>query len=458
MSDFLTTLRAKLQARIDERHAAKAELDAILEQPTAEQRDLNDAEAQRFATSRDRVTTADADIDQLQARIAELEQIEVRRFEAAKAHTPTSHVRREVRTYGKHNGADGVSFLNDVASRITGHVSGASERLERHMAEERVERPGFETRAAGSSAFAGLVVPQYLTDLAAPAVAAMRPLANICTKWELPATGMTVNISRITTATSATLQSSENSAVSETNIDDTLLSPAVLTAAGQQTISLQALTRGTGTEAIVIGDLVRRVHTVIDSTLINQGTNGLDAIAGVSVTYTDATPTAAELYPSLFNLISQVQSAVYMGVSHFVMHPRRWNWLASQVGTSWPFLQVTGAGNQTGGSYNGSSAYNTAADGVVIAGTLAGVPVILDASIATNLGAGTNEDRIYGVTASEAHLWEDPNAPLFIRAEQPAAASLGALFVVYSYFAYTFGRYPSAHGKISGTGLVTPAF
>ena len=351
-----------------------------------------------------------------------------------------------------------MSFLADVASRVTGHIPGAAERLERHMAEERVTRPGFETRAAGTGAFAGLVVPQYLTDMAAPAVAAMRPLANLCRKWELPASGMTVNISRITTATSAALQASENVAVSNTDIDDTLLSPAVLTAAGQQTISLQALNRGTGTEAIVVADLVKRVHTVLNSTLINQATNGLDAIAGVSVTYTDATPTGPELYPKLFDLIQQVQTAVYMGVSHFVMHPRRWNWLASQVGTTWPFLQVAQAGAQTGGYYAGSAVYSNQADSVSIAGTLAGIPVVLDASIATNFGAGTNEDRIYGITADEAHLWEDPNAPLFIRAEQPAAASLGVLFVVYSYFAYTFGRYPSAHGKISGTGLVTPTF
>lgn len=458
MSDFLTSLRAKLQARIDERHAHKAELDAILAEPAAEQRDLNDAEALRFAAAKDRVMSADADIDQINARIAELEQLEARRYEAAAAHRPAARVRHEARTYGREQERAGVSFLADVASRITGAVPGASERLERHMAEERVERPGLETRAAGSTAFAGLVVPQYLTELAAPAVAAMRPTANLCRKWELPAAGMTVNISRVTTATSAALQSSENAATSETNIDDTLLSPAVLTAAGQQTLSLQALNRGTGTEAIVVADLVKRVHTVLNSTLINQATNGLDAIAGVSVTYTDATPTAPELYPKLFDLIQQVQSAVYMGVSHFIMHPRRWNWLASQVGTSWPFLQVAGAGAQTGGNYNGTAAYNTTTDSVGIAGTLAGVPVVLDASIATNLGAGTNEDRIYGITAEEAHLWEDPNAPLFIRAEQPTAASLGVLFVVYSYFAYTFGRYPSAHGKISGTGLVTPTF
>jgi hypothetical protein len=47
---------------------------------------------------------------------------------------------------------------------------------------------------------------------------------------------------------------------------------------------------------------------------------------------------------------------------------------------------------------------------------------------------------------------------VFIRAEQPAAASLGVLLVLYGYFAYTFRRYTSAMQKIGGTGLVTPTF
>jgi hypothetical protein len=43
-----------------------------------------------------------------------------------------------------------------------------------------------------------------------------------------------------------------------------------------------------------------------------------------------------------------------------------------------------------------------------------------------------------------------------IRAEQPAAASLGVLLVAYAYFGYTFQRYPSgAMAKVSGTGLIT---
>jgi len=55
-------------------------------------------------------------------------------------------------------------------------------------------------------------------------------------------------------------------------------------------------------------------------------------------------------------------------------------------------------------------------------------------------------------------LWEDPNAPVYIRAEQPAAASLGILMVVYGYFAYSFRRYTGASVVINGTGLATPSF
>jgi len=47
---------------------------------------------------------------------------------------------------------------------------------------------------------------------------------------------------------------------------------------------------------------------------------------------------------------------------------------------------------------------------------------------------------------------------MFIRAEQPAAATLGVLLVVYSYFSYTMSRYTNAVGKITGSGLIAPTF
>jgi len=151
-----------------------------------------------------------------------------------------ARVGNEERTYNRGADRDGGGFLKDVVKQFLYRDIEAEQRLARHMQEERVERGQYLQRAVGTGAFAGLTVPQYLTDMYAPAVAALRPFADSCNKHPLPPDGMTVNISQITTATSAALQATENSAVSETNIDDTLLTENVQTAAGQQTLSRQA--------------------------------------------------------------------------------------------------------------------------------------------------------------------------------------------------------------------------
>ena len=243
--------------------------------------------------------------------------------------------------------------------------------------------------------------------------------------------------------------------MSETNIDDTLLTESVFTVAGQQTLSRQAIDRGTGTEDITLNDLMRRYHTALDAKLINDATTGLTNVAQ-SVAYTDGTPTAAELYPKILNGQANLEAVMLdqgIGNVYAVMHSRRWAWMQSQVGTSWPFIGQPGYPVQAGGQ-NYATGYGQGVRGILPNG----VGVIVDNNIATNLGAGTNEDEIYIVNASELHLWEDPNAPLYIRTEATAAASLGVLMVVYGYAAYSFRRYTNGHQKIAGTGLVTPTF
>jgi HK97 family phage major capsid protein len=464
MSDFLTVLRAKLQAKIDERATAKAEIDALLATPATEGRtELTPEETAKFTEARAKVKALDADLDKdntdsIAYRVADLEQMEARRYEAvAKSPAQAARVKSEARTYNKDSDRTGQSFLLDVAraSVYGANDWDAQQRLNRHMQEERIERGGIESRAAGTGAFAGLVVPQYLTDMVAPAVANMRPFADICNTHPLPADGMTVNISRVTTATSAAAQSSENSAVSETNIDDTLLTESVFTVAGQQTLSRQAIDRGTGTEDITLNDLIRRYHSALDTKLINDATTGITNTTA-TVAYTDASPTAAELYPKVLAAQSAMEVAFAdqgVGEVYAVMHSRRWAWMQSQVGTSWPFIGQPGYAAQSGGQ-NYATGYGQGVRGILPNG----IGVIVDNNIATNLGAGTNEDEIYVVNAAELHLWEDPNAPLYIRTEATAAASLGVLMVVYGYAAYSFRRYTSAHQKIAGTGLVVPAF
>jgi hypothetical protein len=369
------------------------------------------------------------------------------------AHDRVARVGSEERTYRPDTDRDGKRFLMDICQSFMFQDVEATGRLSRHMSEERVERAEYMTRAVGTGAFVGLTVPQYLTDLYAPATAGLRPFADVCNRHPLPEAGMTVNISRITTATSAALQASENAAVSETNIDDTILSPPVQTTAGQQTVSRQAIDRGTGIEDVTMQDLFNRVATNLDSTLINQASTGLTNVAA-NTAYTDATPTGAELYPKILGAASGVEANLLaMGrPTHAVMHSRRWYWLSSQMSSTWPLINYSGIPVQAGGSANVTT-YNGGIRGMLPCG----LEVVTDNNIGTTLGAGT-EDEIYVVPASECHLWEDDNAPLFIRAEQPAAASLGVLLVAYAYFAYTFARYTSGTSKISGTGLIAPVF
>jgi HK97 family phage major capsid protein len=462
MDEMLKELRAKLADKLATRAAEADKQAAVLARAEARaegERNLTEEETAEFRGASEAKKAIDEETGVLEARISEIED-EKRRDDAAaklRAEMPSQHrsaavVTREQRTYTPETDRRGEQFLRDVGAAFLGDYE-SRDRISRHITEERVDR-GSEFRAAGTGAFAGLTVPQYLVDLVAPAAAAARPLANICTKHDLPAQGMTVNISRITTATSAAAQSAENAAVSETNIDDTLLTESILTVAGQQTLSRQSIERSAGAEDVTLNDLMRRYHTALDSKLINDATTGLTNVAQ-SVAYTDATPTAAELWPKFLNAQANIESVMLdLGTEqeYAVMHSRRWAWLQSQVGTSWPFIAQPGIPTQAGGVNNGTG-YADGVRGVLPNGT----KVIVDNNISTALGAGT-EDEIYFVNAAECHLWEDPNAPVYIRAEQPAAASLGVLLVVYGYFAYTFRRYTNGQQKIAGTGLIAPTF
>jgi HK97 family phage major capsid protein len=469
IDDLIASIEVELEAAHKRSKKCGAEIQLILDKAQQDGRSaLSVEEDERIVelfAARDQAKT---DVTGIEGKLANANKIkaeEMERQEQQRTTTPTqtrkpsyeqvARVGREERTYRQDEDPHGKNFLMDVSRQfLYGDVEAVS-RLSRHMQEERVERAQFMQRATNTGAFTGLVVPQYLTDMYAPATAALRPFADICNRHQLPADGMSVNISRITTASSAALQASENGAVSETNMDDTLLTIPVQTAAGQQTVSRQAIDRGQGIEDVTMQDLFNRVHTVLDNTLINQASTGLSAMSQANA-YTDASPSGAELYPKILSAAAGVEAAMLaMGrPTHAVMHSRRWYWLSSQMSSTWPMINWTGIPAQSAGQANSSSSYGSGVRGVLPCG----LEVIVDNNIGTASGAGTNEDEVFVVPNSECHLWEDQDAPLMIRAEQPAAATLGVLLVAYKYFAYTFGRYPNAMQKIGGTGLVTPTF
>ncbi len=263
---------------------------------------------------------------------------------------------------------------------------------------------------------------------------------------------MTLNISQITTGTSVASQATQNTAVSSSLPGDTTLAVSVKTAAGQQILSRQAIDRGTGIDDVIMDDLFRRYATNLDSQLVNDATTGLDAASAAIVQNTVG---ATNLYSSVLGGASGVETAVlgFAVPNYVVMHSRRWYWFSAQMGNTWPLVQQPGSPPANIGA-NFAVGYNKG-----VRGTFPnGMGVVVDNNISIISGSTNNQDEVFVVASDECHLWEDPNAPVFIRAEGVQAANLGVLVVIYGYFAYTFQRYANATQKIIGLGLVTPTF
>ncbi|ONF62290.1 phage major capsid protein [Amycolatopsis keratiniphila] len=461
LAQLIAQLRGQMATKLEQRNGYASTL--------AELRSQDMVDEAKVAEARKAKDDLDTELDALQARVADLEAEQARDDAADRlqretnpgaprpAYDQVARVGTEERTYRADQDRKGAGFARDVAAAFIGDY-GAQARLARHMSEEQVERgaqlEGAQQRAVGTGAFSGLVVPQYLIDMYAPMATTGRPFADACRHHDLPETGMTVSLGRGTTGTSVDDQTAENTNVSETDYDDTLLTFPVRTAAGRQTVSRQGVDRGVRVDDTIVEDLYKRYHANVDSKTLNLATVGLSAVA-TPVTYTDATPTAEELYPKIPEALAGVEGSlldVASGENIAVMHSRRWYWLQNAMSTKWPLISQPGIVEKTLGA-NYAERYGSGIRGVLPNGT----PVLVDNNIATNLGAGTNEDEIYIGDKNEFHLWEDPNAPVLIRAEQAKAESLGIVLVVYGYYAFTHTRYAHAR-KISGTGLITPAF
>ena len=424
---------------IEKRSALLADAQSIVDAAEAEARDLTAEEDVAIGVS----LRSAADLD---ATIKQHQELELRNKEAAelrKVVVGGAVVKTEARTY---SAKAETSFIRDAYAAQFNNDYMASERLARHMSEERIER-----RDVTSTNFAGLVVPQFLTDLAAPFARAGRVTADLARKHQLPNEGLTLSISKVTTGSGTALQT-EGSAVQETNMDDTKLDLTVKTFAGQQNVSRQALERGTNIDSLVMADLVSSYHTTLNTAVVAE----LLASAGQTVTYTDASPTVAELYPKLVDAIQKVQTTFFAGPNVIIMHPRRLGMILAAVDDQKRPLAVptpTSSGQPayaygTGAAQYGNSGYS-----------ILGLPVYTDATVSIVQGAGTDQDTIYIGNSQELHLWEQGSGePMMLRFEQPKAAELDVTMIVYGYSAFTAARYANAWAQINGTGLITPTF
>jgi HK97 family phage major capsid protein len=436
------------KALIEKRDVALAKAEAIVEAAQTEARELTPEQDAEIAVALDEVRSLDEQIathSELEKRSAEAAELrKEKKFDQAVA---PAVVKSEARTYSPQ--AE-TSFIADAyAAQFTNDFS-AKERLARHMQEEKVER-----RDVTSANFAGLVVPQFLTDLAAPFARAGRPFLEVARKHQLPDSGLVISISKVTTG-SATAVQTEGAAVQETNMDDTKLDVSVVTVAGQQNVSRQAIERGTNIDSLVMADLVSAYHTNLDSLFVTTSATSLTNTITQVVTYTDASPTVAELYPKLADAIQRIQTNFFAGPNFILMHPRRLAFILASLDSSNRPLAVPVPnfnGQPAIASGNGAPVYGNSGY------TIMGLPVITDANVITTNGAGADEDVIILGNTQEAHLFEQGGGePMMLRFEQPKASELDVTMIVYGYSAFTANRYPNAFSLIGGTGLVTPTF
>jgi HK97 family phage major capsid protein len=441
---------------IERRDAVKAEMDAVLEAVAAENRtDLTADETTKVDALVEESRSLDTKIENLKTQAdadAKVAEVRAAVADVAMPKSGGAKVIREERTYTPTSQA---SFVRDAYNAQFKQDFSANDRLARHMREEEIER-----RDGTTANFDGLVVPEFLTSLAAPLSRAGRPTLDFATnKIALGPTGMTLNISRMTTGTSTAIQQTQATDVSETDADDTLLTVDIRTIAGQQDLSRQAIERGTGIDAFVIGDLVRSWHTTLDNQVLNgagtAGTiKGIRNSGGNAITFTATTPTVALLYPKLASALSEVQANTFATPTHWIMAPRRLAFLLAGVDGSNRPLVVPAANGPTNAVSTGAGVAQYGNSGY----QLLGLPIIVDASVGLTYGASTNQDEIYLVNAAEMHLFEQPGSPFSLRFEATGASSLTVKTVVYGYAAFTAERYAKAASIISGTGLVAPSF
>ncbi|MGW0070468.1 phage major capsid protein [Streptosporangium sandarakinum] len=440
-----------------ERRRLKTQMGALLETVKRDQREaLSDAETARF----EEIRTAVEDIDYKIRHAQEDERREARAAELAVQYGQTGERRETARlgvvsnepTYrrGDHQGASWVRDMVAVSLRAD---PDAAERLRRNSREVATE-----TRALSATDGAGgdFVPPAWMISdyvrLARPG----RVIANRLRQVALPPGTDTISLPRLATGTAVAEQTTQNSAVQNTDATTNSVTASVATLAGQQVVSVQLIEQSPiNMDEELLRDLLADLAVKTDVFVISNnaaGKRGLLNVSGATtVTYTDASPTVGELYPKIADAVQQISTQRYLPPDVIFMHPRRWAWIMAAVdGQSRP-LAVPAANAPSNVI---ASVGDLAAEGFV--GSMLGLPVFVDPNLPTGLGTGTNEDRIIVANSQDVILYESaPRAEAF---REPLAAQLSILLRAYSYVALQSERYPKSLAIIGGSGLAQPVF
>jgi HK97 family phage major capsid protein len=400
--------------------------------------------------------------------------------------TGGARVTSEPLTYGKFSGR---SYWHDLARAQFRSDLAASERLQRHAAELRVELPARERRREErarqemdslaalerwtdeqrAAAFESrvnpnrtdgqggyFVPPLWIIDeyIALPRFG--RPIADSVRNLTLPAGTDSINLPKVATGTATAAQTADAASVTSTDMTDTSVSAAVYTVAGQQDVAMQLLDQSPapGFDSVVQGDLQADLALRQDVYVINgSGSNGqptgiLNVSSPNAITYTDASPTLPEMWVPWIQSVSQIATNRKLPPTATFVIPAIWYWGTSQLDTTnRPLLQA----EQTG-PFNAMALQTGAVSEGPVGRLTVGTPVILDGNIPTNLGGGTNETRIITLRTSDLYLWEGAIQTRVLT--EVLSGTLQVRFQIYRYAAFMGNRLSKAISIVSGTGMI----
>lgn len=453
-----------LTALMERRAALKASLELLssAKDDKGEVRSLTEVENTEF-------DAGVAELRKIDERIAELQEAEVREAKAAAHHVEagTTEVRAggakvtDAPVYAKGNIQR--SYFRDLAKAKVGDDVEARERLQRHaaqMADEQRALGNTNTTGGSGGEFAP---PTWLVSEYIKLARAGRVTADLFKKSEVPSGTSSISIPRIATGTTVAIQSTQNTALSQTDLTTASVSTGFTTVGGKQIVSQQLLDQSAlNFDEVILQDLAAAYAQQIGSQVIvgaGTGANNnsvLNGLANASVLAANqatlaASPTAATFYSKANGMLASFVTNRFANPTHWIMHPRRWYWLMSQTDSQGRPLVVP-----ADVAMNPIAADNPGPDVQGVAGRFLGLPVVIDPNLPVNLGAGTNQDEIFLVKADDLWLFESqPKAEVF---REPYADSVGVLFRLYSYAGTILNRYGSSIATMNGAGLVTPTF
>lgn len=330
-----------------------------------------------------------------------------------------------------------------------------------------IDQPASEQRDTGTDDAAAFIVPLYMLSDYVGVVRNRPVVADLIGRMSLPRGYGSIEIPKVVSGTEVDyhdedLTDASPNAVHEVDADTDTVSTDIATIAGAQTVPVQLLQQtGVPVDQWLIPDLLAAYNHKLDQEVVNGTGNGsnkrIRGLLGVSgttgVTYTSATPTAVGISTAAAKLLAALElAAPGYPPQVWLMAARRWY---SQVAAVDDQGRLQTAFPTPNASFvNPMQSLQSLQEG--LKGVFHGLPTVTSPTIPTTQGAGTNQDVIVSLRPQDILLWESERS--LFASEHIKADTLRVYFRLHAFAAQIPDRLPAAQGRITGTGLVTPAF